>query len=271
MIMRNGLFVVVSMALLWSCNDAPKEIEDKEEEPTVALNSNWRTGHLIGMVQTLEETQYTADSLGVIDDMDSCCIEVKTYDEQGYVKLYVEKNREGDVVFESVRDHFPNGRWKSAVNKRNGRPAGGRTVTLDPDGKILHAIDTDSTGQVTYYFDNIKENEIGQPLEGTRYRADSTYTGTWTRQYTDGMTTGWGWRDSTDTMVYENVGELNDKGLMAKLTMTERSDNDSITTTVRIYTYDNFDEEGNWTQRTITEDGLVTKVQKRSYTYFKKE
>ncbi len=46
---------------------------------------------------------------------------------------------------------------------------------------------------------------------------------------------------------------------------------DSTTTTTTKYKYDSFDDQGNWTQRTISDEkGKITKILKREITYFKK-
>jgi len=78
-------------------------------------------------------------------------------------------------------------------------------------------------------------------------------------------------KDSVGKMVYSYKAELNDKGEVAKSTSVEVG-KDSTTTKVNTFTYDSFDEQGNWTQRTTyDEKGKATKVVKRAFTYFKKE
>jgi hypothetical protein len=83
---------------------------------------------------------------------------------------------------------------------------------------------------------------------------------------------GRGWIDSSGIEIWDYTGELNDKGFLAKMTGKVLVSKDSTITTVETYNYDSYDEMGNWTQRTKYDgDGKATKVEKRTYAYFRKE
>lgn len=258
---------MITSALLFGCNESVKETETV----TIAKNSDWATSHLKGMVQTLEETVYTPDSTGAIGEMDSCCIEVKVFNDKGYVIEISEKDNMGTLTSETLFERIEGARFKSATTTKNGIQVWHRATTHDADGKILYVTDSDSTGQVTRFYSDITENEIDQPLSGKTYLSDSTFLGTWSFKYIDGMRTGNSWIDSTGTELSNRTGELNEKGLLAKMTRVQ-SVEDSTLTTVETYTYESFDEAGNWTQGTkYNEEGKAVEVKKRTYTYFKED
>ena len=264
--MQKLLLAFVTVALLFACNESPKE------PVAVAKNSSWATSHLKGMVKTMEETSYKPDSTGKIGEMDSCCIEINVYNDKGYVETNTEKDSKGTTTEETVYERNEDDKFKSATTTVNGKQVWSRVTTYDADGKTMDAKDTDSTGQVTYFYSEVTENEIGQALSGKMFTGDSTYMGTWSFKYTDGLRTGRSWVDSTGLELYDYTGELNDKGFLAKMTGKVLAGKDSTTTTVETYTYDSYDEMGNWTQRTEYDgDGKATKVEKRTYAYFKKE
>ena len=264
-----SFITLIAVGLLFSCGQSPKQAEETPKEDVVAANSDWATANLLGKVKSYEEMNYTADSLGTIGEMDSCCAEIKVFDDKGYVGSYSEKNNEGIVVYESIWDRFEDGKWRSSSNTEDGEASGGRMVTQSEDGKILHAIDTEADGTVEYFYNEIKENELGQALEGKMYMADSTYMGTWSRKYIEGAYIGRGWIDSVGTVLNDSKGELNDKGWLSNMTVVKTDDEGTTTTEVFTYTYDSFDETGNWTQMTeMNEAGVTTEVKKRTYAYF---
>jgi hypothetical protein len=183
---------------------------------------------------------------------------------------YTEKDSKGKVTRESIHERIDGSKLKSIKRTENGIEVWSRTIHRNDDGKALYAADTDTTGQVNRIHSIIEENEIGQSLLGKTHTADSTYLGTWAFKYIDGMSAGWSWIDSTGTQTIDSKGELNDKGLLSKME-TKSLDNDgNPITTVETYTYESFDDNGNWTQRTKYDgDAKVVRVEKRTYTYYK--
>ena len=265
--MNKLLLFIASSLILFSCNNAPKEVED--DVVMIAENSDWTLDHLKGMVQLIEQSTYTADSTGQIGEMDSCCTEFTTFNEDGFAIKFEYKDRNGLVTEEISMELMDNGKFKSAIRMENGKLSWNRAVTYDADGKILFAVDTDSSDLVSRYYNGIVENEQGQILEGKIYKADSVLFGVWTRKYIDGLETGRGWTDSLGVETLKATGEVNKDGLLSKMT-TVKIVEDSTTTSIETYVYDSFDETGNWTQRsTLGEDGKTTKVEKRVYSYFK--
>lgn len=269
--MRNLFLILVSITLMLACKDSAKESATVavEEVAPIAANSDWATNHLKGMVKTIEESHYTPDSDGNISEMDSCCTEIEVHNDKGFVVKYYEKDSKGSVTEETIIERIDGEKFKSATTTVNGKTVFTRVSTYDESGKILHAIDTDSTGQVTNYYDEMIENKDGQMLAGRMYTADSTFMGIWTRKYIDGMETGRGWSDKDGKVLRDNTGELNEKGWLAKMTEAITDDKGVTTTTVETMIYDSFDEMGNWTQRTeFDNDGKAEQVEKRVYTYF---
>ena len=258
-------FLAAAMALLlFACTTQKKETE-------LAKNSDWYSQHLKGNVQTLEETSYSPDSTGVTGAMDSCCISTETYDEKGYTISSSKKDSKGAVTEEMSMSRYDKGQAKDMTMKKDGKHNSGFKIQLDAAGKYVTAQELDSAGNVKFFYTNLDEDANGAVTTGKRFKADSSLDGTFYNVYTDGMQTGNSYTDSSGKEVYKSVSELNDKGLIAKTTDTETG-KDSSTTTVKTFTYDSFDEAGNWTQRTtFNETGKATKVVKRSFTYFKKD
>jgi hypothetical protein len=258
-------FLAAAMALLlFACNTEKKEAE-------VAKNSDWYAQHLKGDVQTVEETSYTPDSTGVVGAMDSCCISTETYDDKGYTTITSKKDSKGAVTEEMSMSRYDKGQAKEMSMKKDGKHNSGFKIQLDSAGKYAAAQELDSAGNVKFFYTNLEEDENGGVTTGKRFKADSSLDGTFYNVYTDGLQTGNSYTDSVGKEVYKSVSELNDKGLIAKTTETEVG-KDSTKTTVKTFTYDNFDEAGNWTQRTTYNDeGKATKVVKRSLNYFKKD
>jgi len=239
-----------------------------DDAMVVAGNSDWTLDHLKGMVQVIEQTTYTADSAGEIGEMDSCCIGFETFNEQGYAVKYEDKDRDGRLTMEMVMTLTASGKFESATRSEGGVQVWKRKVTYDADGKVLFAVDTDSSGAVTRYSSKISENEFGQVLGGEIHTGDSIFIGVWTRKYIDGIEAGRAWTDSLGVETYNSNGELNKDGLLYTMNIVEIVE-DVSTTKIETYVYDNFDETGNWTQRTIYgESQLAIKVEKRVYTYF---
>ncbi len=97
--MKNLLSILFMGSCLVSCNTATKKVE-------VAKNSDWTAQNLKGMVQTMETTNYTPDSTGKIGAMDSCCISVESYDENGYVSASSKKDSKGTVTENTTMAHY---------------------------------------------------------------------------------------------------------------------------------------------------------------------
>jgi hypothetical protein len=264
--MNKLVLICAAALLLFSCNSAPKGPEDAVS--VIAANSFLMLNHLKGMVMIIEETRFTPDSLGQIGEMDSCCLELTILDKAGFWIKYEDKDQLGNIVEEMIFENLEDGKFKSATKMINGVEVMNMLISRSEDGKALYAVDTDSSGAILNYYNEISENDLGQVLGGTTYTGDSVILGAWSRNYIDGLQAGRGWVDSSGVQSYKSVGALNEQGLLATMSI-ERLVGDSTVKTVETYVYDSFDETGNWSQKTtLDEDGKATKVVKRMYTYF---
>lgn len=265
------VFILFSLPLLiFSCDNSGNN-ENAEAETPVTIEmerNNWENSHLQGQVKSIVETPYTPDESGAIADMDSCCVEVIDYDSNGFIVKSTEKNKEGQVTVERVLEHTETGKFVSNTETENGKVVWKRVVVRDEEGNIMNAFDSDSTQQVTRIHKGEVYNEYNQPISGKTFNNDSVYLGTWTWQYIDGLRAGRSWTDSTGVVLRKRTGEVNDKGWLSKVIDMEVDDAGVATTTVETYTYESFDETGNWTQRTEYNDGAAVQVVKRAYTYY---
>ncbi len=262
--MRKLFFAITVGALLVSCSNNKKETE-------AAKNSDWTSQNLKGNVQSFEETSYTPDSTGKIDAMDSCCIEIQNFDDKGYTKSYQSKDSKGTLKSETTLSHYEGGRAKEVVNMENGKKVNVISIELDKDGKYSAVQVHDSSGKLTNFYTDLKENDYEETTAGTEHKADSSVASSFESDYNKGIQVGSTGKDSSGKVTFTYKAELNDKGDVVKATTTNIT-KDSTTTKVITYKYDSYDDQGNWTQRTTYNDkGKATKVVKRKYTYYKKD
>lgn len=262
---RHAIFLLPLLAIACA---SPEPEQTTEETEVVMARNNWQNEHLKGEVKTITETPYKTDADGALGEMDSCCIEVREYDNNGYHVKTTEKNSTGEVTAVNVIEHTETGKFVSSTWTQNGKQVWQRKVTRGDDGKVTSAYDTDSTMQVTNYYESEVMNEFDQPVKGKSFLPDSSFEGTWSWKYTDGLRTGRGWIDKNGVQLVDRTGEVNEMGWLSKVVDTRTDDEGVTTTTVETYTYDSFDEMGNWTQCTLSENGTPVKIMKRTYTYY---
>lgn len=262
--MKKLLLACLTATILFACNNEEKKAE-------VAKNSDWFGDNLKGMVQSIEETDYTPDSTGKIGEMDSCCINVEQYDNKGYITSNTQKDSKGNISEESTMARYEKGQVKEFSNTKDGKMTGGFKIQVDDMGKYSGAQEIDSTGNVSFFYTDLGEDENGAVTTGKRHKADSTFFGTFYNEYKNGVQVGNRFTDSTGKEVSNSKSELNDKNDVIKRTNTNVG-KDSTVTKVTTYKYDSYDETGNWTQRsTYDEAGKLTKVTKRTLTYYKED
>jgi hypothetical protein len=256
--------------LAYSCGEGePKATETNEEvEETVEMvPSDLENEHMMGSVKSFEQMSYTPDAEGNIGEPDSCCKKVEEYNDLGFLVKVTDTKLSGEIDEEVMFEHYEDGYFKRVEVKQDGEEVFTRTVTIDGDNRT--ATDTDTTGQVSRVHKMTEQNDRHQPVSGTTYLADgTTYVGTWTYDYADGLTTGRTWTDSTGTVLIKETGEVNDKGWLSTKTVKRMDKDGQEVNYVETYTYDSLDEMGNWTQRTMYKDGEPAEVLKRSYAYY---
>ncbi|MFZ9387590.1 MAG: hypothetical protein ACO25B_06885 [Chitinophagaceae bacterium] len=261
--MKKPLFIVAALVFFASCKDK----KDKEAmEP--AKYSDIAAENLKGDIVSYTETPYQTDSAGVAGDMDSCCISMAEFDNNGYIIRSTSKNSKGEVTQSSTYTRHPNGLWKGAENTKDGKTTGGMETELDDKGNYTVARETDSTGKMSIYYTDITTNEYGNVTHWKQYDQDSVFRQEGMSTYDKTRQLSFELKDSTGKVKSSSASKYNDKGEMTENSYTTTS-GDTTKTTVTMYTYESYDDMGNWTQRTSWEDGKAKKVVKRTYEYRK--
>lgn len=247
-----------------SCNN-------ESNSESKVIYSDLVSENIKGDVSSMEETPYKVDSTGKMGDMDSCCISLTEYDENGNSIKQVSKDSKGTITSESVIMRHPNGLFKSITNTEKGKSAGGFNTEIDDKGNYILAQGIDSNGKNTDYFTDIKQNEVGEVTSFKRYDKDSVFRGSGENVYDKHLFMSNTQKDSIGTVTSSSASKYNDKGEQIESSFTSKT-KDSTTTTVTKYTYEAHDEMGNWTHRTTWNDkGVATKMTMRKYTYRNKE
>jgi hypothetical protein len=257
------IFIIAAGILMIACNDQKKETKLKFSD--LSLDK------IKGDVSSIEETPYKADSTGKPGDMDSCCVSVTSYDENGNAVNWTSADSKGVKKEEAVFAHYENGLWKSQKSTKNGKPSGGFETQMDDKGIYTGGQEIDSNGKMTKYYTGLTQNEFGETLTWKQYDKDSVFRMEGENKYQDGQWVAFTGKDSVGKKKSESSSKYNDKGEQTEYSNTTIT-KDSTTTKVTKYTYEAHDEQGNWTQRTAwDEKGKGTGVTKRKYTYTKKE
>ena len=251
-----GLFLI-------SCNNNKQETEGPKNTDLIAQN-------LKGKVQLTEESSFKVDSTGKIGEMDSCCASINEFDKKRYNLKFYSKDSKGNSKEEGTMTPYEGGQFKEAITMADGKKKSSFTVRIDKDGKYSGGQSYDSTGKMDTYFSDLKENEYGAVTAGKAYKADSTLKYSFTNDYDKAINRG-GHTDSAGKMIYKSKMKVNDKGDVVEMNNISVS-KDSAIHKKETYSYESYDDQGNWTQRTTYDDnGKVTKIVKRVISYYKKD
>ena len=249
-----------------ACNNE----KDKEAESKVTFR-DLESENLKGDISSAEETPYKTDSTGKIGEMDSCCVSITEYDENGNGIKQVSKDSKGTLSSESVLTRHPNGLFKSISNTAKGKSTGGFETKIDDKGVITWAGEIDSNGKAGVYYTSITQNEVGEVTGWKQFDKDSVLRLMGESTYDKHLFMGSTTKDSVGKVKNSSSAKYNDKGEQIEFSNTSVT-KDSSTTKVTKYTYDSHDDNGNWTQRTTWDDkGKATKIVKRTYAYRSKE
>lgn len=258
--MKKILPVLASGLFALACND---EMRTESPKNTDLIHQN-----LKGKVQQFEEVPYKVDSMGKMGEMDSCCTFTAELDEKGYITKWHTKNKKGVTTQERTHTRFDNGQIKGWTDKFNDKKPTSIAIQIDNNGKYSGAQSYDSTGKMESYYTDIKENEYGQVTAWKQYKPDSTLKATWSGEFDKNIWVASTTTDSTGKVNGTYKSKVDDKGNSIEFSSTEVT-KDSTINKVITYTYDSFDDVGNWTQRTEYEKGKPTKILKRTITYYK--
>jgi hypothetical protein len=258
--MKKIIFLSAVITVSFSCNQKTQEY---------AKNTDIRVDNLNGNVQQTVSTDYKIDSSGKMGDQDSCCVVTSKYDEKGYITEYNSDDKSGKNKEAETFTHYDNGAMKDIKDSKNGNPVSSISIQTDSAGKYTKAMEYDSANHLKSYYTDITQNDYGQLTGMKKYNADSSLSSSMVSNFNNSIFTGSEWKDSVGKVIFSSTVKLDDKN-----NVVERSSKnvmkDSTVNKTKKYKYDSFDDKGNWTQRTESdENGKPVKITKREITYYK--
>ncbi|MEO8764592.1 MAG: hypothetical protein ABI416_09915 [Ginsengibacter sp.] len=257
--MRNFSLFLIASLFAFSCGESKHE---------ASKTSDLLADNLSGKVEQAVQTSYKADSTGKAGEQDSCCVITNSYDEKGYSSAYASVNKAGTDKEETTFSHDDNELFTGQKTSKNGKPIGMLAVE-NVDGKPHVARSFDSANKMDFYFTDITMNEYNRLLGYKQFKPDSSLKTstevTYDKQFYKGQIT----KDSVGKEVYSSTVKLDDKNNMIESTTKEVTKDSTINKTSK-YHYDSFDDHGNWTQRTESDEkGKPVTIAKRTITYYK--
>ena len=263
--MKKTSILLSVIFILAACNSG-----EKSSSGTKMVMSDLNTENLKGDISSYEDTPYKTDSTGKTGEMDTCCVSVSEYDENGNAIKNISKESKGTIKSETVITRHPNGLFKSTITTEKGKTTTSFDTKLDENGNYSWAQQLDSNGKLDVYYTDITQTEDGIVSGWKQYDKDSVFRQTGESKFDKNLQTSFTMKDSVGKTKLSSTYKYNDKGEQIEASNTNIT-KDSTTTTVTKYTYDAHDEMGNWTQRTTWDDkGKATAITKRTYTYKKK-
>ncbi len=261
--MKKFLIVIAGLFIL-SCNNENDKKADSGMVPSDLIQSE-----LKGDIAMIEETPYKVDSAGAMGAMDSCCISIEEYDENGNQAKFTSKTSDGKISSEGIMTRHPNGAWKGMTNMKDGKMQSSMETMMDDKGMYTSAVAKDSAGNLDLYYTDITQTDFGGVTGWKQYDKDSVFRMSGESKYDKYRQIEFKSLDSVGVLKSSGTTKYNDKGEEIERSFTNVG-KDSTTTTVTKFTYESHDEMGNWTQRTTWDDkGKATKIVKRTYTYRK--
>lgn len=260
--MKKFFLLLFGIAVFTSCDNTTKK--DTAQDPI--MNSDLMQQNLKGKVKSIAETSTTIDSTGV-EKPDSLA-NYSSFDEKGYQTEYLTKDSSGKVVSEQFTARNDSGLVTEFGTKKDGKIVSRVVTEISKDGKYLGGKKYDSTGKQDGYYKDLMQNEYTIVYSGKMYDMNNKLKETFDMKYDKTHFLGGKTTDSTGKATYEGTATVNDKGDMIAEEYTYVEAGKSKTEK-KTYKYDNYDDKGNWTQRTTYDDkGKPTKVVKRSLTYY---
>lgn len=224
-----------------------------------------KSENLKGNIQQLETDTYLVDSVtGKMGKLDGKGIEI--YNDSGYTVSYSNYSPKDNSTTVYKYDHNANGFTTDMTTTKNNKPLSSMKILVDSTGHYSLATSFDSTGKEDVYYDSIKSNDYGEVLSAKGHHPDSTLKMTFVNKFDSVYYVGGESKDSVGKLTYSSSVKLNDKRdpqQMDETTVTKDSTKNTTTT----YTYDAWDNHGNWIQQTSSEKGKPKKIVKRIITY----
>jgi hypothetical protein len=261
--MKPFFFLLYAAAVLVACDNGTKA---KTEQAPAVMNSDLLQQNLKGKVKSITETSSTIDSTG--NEKQDSLTTYTSFDEKGYQTVSMTKNSAGKVTTEQFASRNDSGIVTEFGTKKNGHIFSRVVTEFDKDGKYIGGKSYDSTGKQDGYYKDLAQNEYSIVYAGKRYGLNNKLKETFDMKYDKNHFLGGKSTDSTGKVTYEGTAKVNDKGDMSEEDYTY-VENGKSKSEKKTYKYDNYDNKGNWTQRTTYNDkGKRTQVVKRSFTYY---
>ncbi len=251
-----SLFVVLLAVSLIACNST------QTRKNTDIIQQN-----LKGKIQTLEERTTNFDSTGKAK-ADST-VNTSGFNADGYITTYTVKDSSGKITLSQTISHNADGSTSEVKNTKDGKQTFRVTIDVDKNGNYTAAKTYDSTDKQDSYYTDFKTNEYGITYVGKQHFMNGKIKSTFDMKYEGPNFVGGIATDSTGKPSYQGTVKLNEKGDAIEEHYTTHEKDSTISKNL-MYKYDSYDDKGNWTQRTTTDDkGKQTVIVKRIFSYFK--
>jgi hypothetical protein len=264
--MRITLLTLTLALFISACNQ-------KQPASTVSNAASDLAGeNLKGNVTQVETDSYKIDSMGKTGPLDEKNIE--KFDSAGYTVSFISMNGKDSIKSQGSFQHNASGLLTNmqTTGAKNEKKSS-MIIEFDSSGKYSLAKSYDSTGKMDVYYTDITTNIFGQVTGAKGYHADSTLKMTFSNNFDSVYYIGGNAKDSLGKITYSGKIILNDKKDQAKLdettvTTDPKTKKDTAKNTSTTFTYDSWDNHGNWTQQTsINEKGKPAKIIKRIIIY----
>lgn len=260
--MKQIFILLYAAIVLGACNNGPQV----KTEQAAATNTDMLQQNLKGKVKSITQTSSTIDSTG--KEKADTLTTYTSFDEKGYQTGQLTKNDAGKVTTEQFATHNAAGGVTEFGTKKDGKIFSRTVVDNDKDGKYIGAKSYDSTGKQDGYYKDLMQNEYGIVYAGKKYGMNDKLKETFDMKYDKNHFLGGKTTDSTGKITYEGTSKVNDKGDLSEEDYTYVV-NGKSKSEKKTYKYDNYDNKGNWTQRTAYNDqGKPTEIVKRNLAYF---
>ena len=264
--MRIILLSLTVSLLMIACNQ-------KQSAPSVSKAvSDLATENLKGNVAQVETDSYPIDSTGKTDPLDEK--DIDKFDSSGNTVSGVSMNGKDSIKSQTTLQRDANGFVTNyQTTGANNEKKSSLSIEYDSPGKPKIAKSYDSTGKMDSYYSDITSNKFSMVTSAKQYHPDSTLKMSFANDFDSVYFVGDVSKDSVGKITYTSKLVLNDKKDAAKvdetiITTDPKTKKESTKNTITTYTYDGWDDHGNWTQQTtFNEKGKPTKIVKRIITY----
>ncbi len=223
--------------------------------------------NLKGKVQTLEERTTNFDSTGKAKS--DSAINISDFNAEGYITTYTSKDSSGKITVNQTIAHNADGTTSEVKNTKDGKQTFRVTIDVDKNGNYTGAKTYDSTNKQDSYYTDFKTNEYGITYAGKQHFMNGKLKNTFDMKYEGPNFVGGTATDSTGKISYQGTVKLNEKGDAIEEHYTTHEKDSTITKNLT-YKYDSYDDKGNWTQRTTSDDkGKQITIVKRIFAYYK--